>query len=141
MIHPLRHVGDIPRSAEIIKSDQFSRDSFQHEAVMGDQDQRTGEFKHGFFKHLERWNVEIIRRFIHQQDVRRLEHEIGDEQTCLFATGEKLHAGGQLIGTEQKLLRPTRDMNHSAQIVDGITNRTQGLLQRLLRLKGAPDAD
>ena len=47
-------------------------------AVMRHEHQRSAKFEQALFQNLERRYIQIVRRFVEQQQVRRLKHELGD---------------------------------------------------------------
>ena len=63
-------------------------DTVQQPPVVRHQHQRAGEFHQAVLQHIERRNIQIVRRFVEDQEVGRLEHQPGDEQSGLFAAGE-----------------------------------------------------
>src|SRR5438128_11680731 len=52
---------------------------------MTDQHQGPRELREAVLQHLQRRNVEVVGRLVEQEDICRLEHELGDAEACLLA--------------------------------------------------------
>ena len=63
------------------------------------------------FENFERWNVEIVRRFVEDEDVGGLKHHAGDVSTCEFTARQHRNRLEQLLIAEEKSPRPTLDVH------------------------------
>ena len=75
---------------------------------MRDQHQRPAKFEQALFQNFQRGDVEIVGRLVQQQHVRRLEHELRDQNARAFAAGKPAHRLIQLVAREEKPAPPTR---------------------------------
>ena len=102
---------------------------------MRDQHQRARELEQAFFKNFEGRNVEIVGGLVQEQDVRRFEHQLGDDHTRLFAAGETADRSVELLGPEHESLRPADHMDRPVVEDDGVAGGPQGLPERLRRVE------
>ena len=68
--------------------------------------ERSGKFHQAVFQHIERWNIQIVRRLVQDQEIGRLEHQACDEESGLFPSGQAGDGKIQLLRSEEKPLRP-----------------------------------
>ena len=94
------------------------------------QHQRAGEFHQAVFQHIERRNVQVVRRFVKNQEVGRLQHQPCDEETCLFASGEAGDREIQLLRPEEEPFRPGDEMHRAVLIDDRVAVRGEGSTER-----------
>ena len=74
-------IGELLDHALSVQAPNSRRHPIQQKAIMRNQNQCSAELKQALFKHLERWYIEIVRRFIQQQHVRGLDHEPRNRHT------------------------------------------------------------
>ena len=87
-------------------------------------------------KHFERWDIQIVGRFVKEQDVGGVEHEIRDQHASLLTTGEILDVSRELVRFEEESFRPTAHMDHSSGVFHHVADGTECLLERLFRDEG-----
>lgn len=73
---------------------------------MGDENQSGGEVKECVFEDFEARDVEVVRRFVEDAEVRGVEHQAGEDDPSLLATGEAGDRRLELFGAEEETLRP-----------------------------------
>jgi len=67
------------------------RDLVQEIAVVADQDQRLAEINQVALQPFRRFDVQVVRRLVQQQQVRFLEQQLGQQQPVLLAAAELFH--------------------------------------------------
>ena len=97
---PLFIIGKVFDPAVPIKTDQSVTDAIKEKTVMGDQNKGTGKFLQTFLQDIQRRDIEIIRRFVKEQDIGRPPHQSGNEDAGLLATGQLSDRCFQLVGLE-----------------------------------------
>ena len=86
------------------------------------------------FEHFERWNVEVIRRFVEDEDVGGLKHHARDVCTCELAARQHRNRLEQLLIAEEKSPRPTLDVHFRIAETNLLTKRRNCILkERALR--------
>ena len=83
--------------------------------VVGDEDERAGEFEEIVFQDFERGDVEVVGGLVEEQDVGGLEHEPGDEDAGALAAGEVADGLVELFAGEEETRGPTGDVNDAAR--------------------------
>ena len=94
---------------------------------MADQNHGAGEFSQTFLQDFQSRDIQVIGRFIEQQEIGRLEHELRDSDARLFAAGKVANRDIKLLGPKKKLLRPGRDMQLAVAVGNGIAVGTERL--------------
>ena len=113
---PLGVVAEPFRSAQTIQAENDGRDPVQHEAIVRDQHQGAAVFQQAFFQDFQSRDIQIVGGFIQQQDVRRLQHELRDQDAGPFASGEPPDRPIQVVWRKEKPCCPRGDVNHSLLI-------------------------
>ena len=70
--------------------------------VMRDEADRSGEAAERFFQDVAGWNVEVVRRFVHEEKVRRTDQHLGQRETALLAAREDSDFFLGVIARKQK---------------------------------------
>ena len=83
---------------------------------MGHEHERTGEFEQTILQHIQGRNIQIIGRLVENEQVRRLQHQLGDQKSCLFTAGKSRYRKVELFGAEEEPLRPRGQMDRAALI-------------------------
>ena len=73
---------------------------------MRDQHQRATIFEQALFQNLERRNIEIVGRFVEQEDVGGLQHQAGNQDAGALAAGKVRHRLVELLAGEQETRSP-----------------------------------
>ena len=55
---------------------------------MRDENQRAGKFEQAFFQNFEGGNIEVVGRLVEQKQIRRLQHELSDQDAGALAAGK-----------------------------------------------------
>ena len=84
---PLVQAGEVARAAFAVQGEQVGRDAFEQIAVVGDEDEGTGEREQAVFQHFQGRDVQVVGRLVENEHVGRLEHELGDQDAGLLAAG------------------------------------------------------
>src|ERR1700724_2229162 len=92
---------------------------------MRNQDERSAKLQQTFLQNIERRNVEVVRGFIEQQKIGRLQHELGDQDSRPLAARKFSHRLIQLLPGKQELRRPRSYVDHSVLVNDRIAFRCQ----------------
>src|SRR5207302_47013 len=113
---------------------------------MRNQNQRACVFEQAVFQNLERGDIEIVRRLVQQQQVRRLEHQARDQDAGAFAATKPLDRLIELLAGEEELARVARDVDDSALVQDRVRVRRERSAQRyvfgqLAHLREVDDAE
>ena len=87
-LFPLRIISQPFRTAVSLQRQKNGRDSIQEPTVMGDKDESARKLQEAFFQHVESRNIRMVRRFIEKEQVRRLEHQPGNQQPRLLSSGK-----------------------------------------------------
>ena len=90
---------------------------------MSDEDECAGKLEEVLFEDFERGDVEVVGGLVEEEDVGRLEHELGDEDAGAFAAGEVADGLVELFAGEEEARGPTGDVDDAALVVDAITFR------------------
>ncbi len=90
---------------------------------MRDKHEGAGKLQKAFFQHVQSRNIQIIGRLIENEQVRRLEHQPGNQQPCLLSTGQPGYGQVQLFRTKEKSFCPGDQMNRPILIDDRVTRR------------------
>src|SRR3989442_4997546 len=85
---PLRIIGKDLRFAKSIQAEDDAGDPIHHEAVVRDEYDGASKFQQTLFEYLQSRNVQIVGRFVEQQDVGGLKHELSDQDAGSLAAGE-----------------------------------------------------
>src|SRR5262245_34606259 len=104
---------------------------------MRDQDEAAVELRQVVLEHLERRDVEIVRRLVEHQEIGRLTHELGDQDSRLLAARESADRHLELLGAEQESLGPRRHVHVPALPHDGVAVRSERAAQRLRGIESA----
>ena len=62
-------------AAFAVEGEEGGRDAVEEEAVVGDEDEGAGEFGEALFEDLEGGDVEVVGRFVEDEQIGRLEHQ------------------------------------------------------------------
>src|SRR5262245_40298487 len=81
---PLRSVGKTLGVPQAIETKDESRDAIHQIPIMSHQNKRAPKFHKRVFKNLECRYIQVIRRFVQEQNIRRLKHELSDEHARAF---------------------------------------------------------
>ena len=79
---------------------------------MGDEDQRPLVGLKGFEKDRFRVEVEVVRRLVEEENVRRLEQHPGQSETALLSPGEDLHPLVDVVSVEQERPEDAPELRH-----------------------------
>ncbi len=105
---------------------------------MADQHDRPGEFRQTILQNFQCRDVEIVRRFIQQKQVGRLQHQLGDTNPRLFAAGQLPDQDVELFRLKQELLGPGGDMRRAFAEHHRVAVRAQGAAQGHGRVEPGP---
>ena len=72
---------------------------------MADQQQRAGVIGEQFLEQFERFDVEVVGRLVHHQQVGRLREQPGQQQAVAFAAGQPRDRRARAFGGEQEILQ------------------------------------
>ena len=81
-------VGEPFGAAFALECEKPRGDTVQQPPVVRHKDERSGKFQQALLEHVERGNIQIVRRLVQEQEIGRLEHQAGDEQAGLFPAGQ-----------------------------------------------------
>ena len=98
------------------------------------QNNGAGEIEEIAFQHFESRNVEIVRRFVKQEDIGGHQHETRDMNARAFAAGEPVERQIQLLGAEEKPGRPSRDMHGPVAKDHRVAFGSEGTPERLIEI-------
>src|SRR5262245_40348047 len=101
---PLREVGIERGPTGAVEREQLRRHAVEQVAVVRHEHQRARELEQALLEHLERRDVEVVRRLVEQQHVRGLEHQARDQDPRLLSAREPADRRVELLGTEQEAL-------------------------------------
>src|ERR1700694_135015 len=104
---------------------------------MRHQHERAGEFDQAFFQNFERVNVEVVSRFVEQENVGGLKHELCDQNAGAFASGKAAYGLAKLLAGKQESCRPSGYVNYAIAIHDGIAVRREGAAQSYVGIERA----
>ena len=102
------------------EAEDFGGEAVEHVAVVRDQHDRAGEVGEGLFENFQRRDVEVVGRFVEQQDVGFGEHEAGDEYAGLFSAGEFADGAVELLVGEEEAFGVGGDVDEFAVVEDGV---------------------
>ena len=69
------------------------RDAVEQVAVVGHEHERARELEQALLEHLERRDVEVVRRLVEQQQVRGLQHQAGEQHARACSPPESRPTG------------------------------------------------
>ena len=92
---------------------------------MRNQNQRTAKLQQTLLQYFKGGDVEIIGGFVQQEHIGRLKHELSDQDSRPFASGEPFDRLVKLLAGEQKFCRPRGHVNDPVLINDRIAFRSQ----------------
>src|ERR1700738_2583247 len=92
---------------------------------MRDQDERAGKIDQAFFQNFQGRNVEVVRRFVEQENVGGLEHELRDQDAGAFASRKPSNGLTELLTGKQEARRPSGYVNYVIAIHDRIAIRRE----------------
>ncbi len=95
------------------KPEHTVTDPIEQVTVVGDEQQGAVKVEQALFEDIERGDVKIIGRLVEQQDIGRLPHQFGDQDTGLLTAGQLLDRGFQLIRAKEEAFGPGNDVNRS----------------------------
>lgn len=78
------------------------------------------EFEQTLLQHIQGRNIQIIRRFVENEQVGRLQHELSDQQSRLFAAGQARDRKVELFRSKEEAFRPGGEMDRAALVDDRI---------------------
>ena len=96
----------VPRVAQAVQPRRNARDAIQHEAVVRNQHQCTGIFEQTRFQDSESRDVQVVRRFVQQQNVGRVQHHLRDQHPRPLAAGQTARQLAKVVRIEKKARRP-----------------------------------
>ena len=99
---------------------------------MGDEHEASLELGEAVLEHLERRDVQVVRRLVEDQQVGRLAHQARDEDAGLLAAREAADGQLELLGPEQEALGPRGDVDAAALEDDGVALRRERAPERLV---------
>src|SRR4051794_18977085 len=132
---PLRVIREILRAPLPIQREQLRRHAIEQVAVVRDEHQRAGKIEQRFFEHVERRDVEIVRRLVEHQQVRRLQHQPREDDARLLAAGQSRFPGLPVLGGKEKSLRPWRGVHRAVGIKPRIALPRGRALERHVRIE------
>ena len=132
---PLRIIGKALDITQAVETKHHGGDAIEHVAIVRHQNQGPAKFEQVFFQNFESRNIEIVGRFVEQQHVRRLQHQLRDQHPGALATGKLPHRTIQIFVGEKKPRGPGRHVNHAILISDRVAVRSQGPAQRYIRIQ------
>ena len=97
---------------------------------MRHEHERAGELEQALLEHLERRDVEVVRRLVEEQQVGGLEHQPREHGARLLAAGEPADRRLELLGAEEEALRPARDVDAAPLEDDRVAVRGERALER-----------
>ena len=92
---------------------------------MAHQQQGAVEFEQQLFQQFECFQIKIVGRFVHHQQVGGLAEQLGENEAVLFTTGQCFHRLAQTIRREQEILQIGNHMFLTAVDLDVVTAFTQ----------------
>src|ERR1700690_2942284 len=104
---------------------------------MRDQHQRAAKLEQALLQYFEGRDVEVVGRFIKQENVSGLKHELRDQDSRPLASGKPLYRLIKLFTGEQESCRPRGHVDHAVLINYRIALRGQGAAQGYVRIKFA----
>ena len=103
-------------------------------AVVADEQQRARPVDEIRLEQLERFDVEIVRRLVEDEHVRRPRQQPREQQTVAFAARQRLHGRIGALGRKQKIaqvpvdvLRPAVHGHGVVAFADGFEDRALGV--------------
>ena len=75
-------------AAFAFKGDRAGDDVVEEASVMADEEEGALVFKETLFKQFDGFDVEVVGRFVKDEDVGRLNEELGQEEAGPFAAGK-----------------------------------------------------
>jgi hypothetical protein len=60
-------------------------------SIVSYENKRTPKLHKGILQNFERRNIQVIRRFVEQEHIRRLKHQLRDEHPRALAAGQSAH--------------------------------------------------
>ena len=97
---------------------------------MRHQHQRACVLQQALFENLERCNIQIVRRLIEQQQIRRLQHQLCDQYPGALAATQPLDRLVQLLARKQKFRRIAGNVHHAPLVDHRVRIRSQRPPQR-----------
>jgi hypothetical protein len=85
-------------------------DAVEKIAVVADQDHGALIVAQHFFEHVERFEIEIVRRLVEHQQVRRSRQCAGEHQAAAFAARQNAKRRPCLFGREQEIAHIADDV-------------------------------
>ena len=97
----------VVRAAEIDDAGCFDLDDARRDrrdelAVMAHEDHRAGIVLERQVQRLDRLHVEVVRRLVHEDDVRPLQHDLAEQHAAALATRELVDGLLHLVAAEQE---------------------------------------
>ena len=102
---------------------------------MRNQNQRSRIFEQTLLQDFQCGNIQIVGRFVQQQNVSRLQHELSDQNAGALSSGKPANALIQVFTRKQKSFRPRSDVNNAILINHRVAVRRERPAQGNVRIK------
>ena len=85
---------------------------------MRNENESAGKFQQALLENFQGRDVQIVRGFIQQQDVRGLQHQLSDQDASSLAAGQSSDGLVERIAGKQKTRRPGCNMDCAILVND-----------------------
>ena len=92
LLKPVRIAADVfAPEAVAFRGEHLCHDVVEEAAVMADENDRAGVGRKRLFEHLQRVDVEVVRRLVEHEEIGGQGEQAGEQQAVAFAAGERAH--------------------------------------------------
>ena len=95
-------IADVFRELLIFQNQRPLGDLVEEIAIMGYDQIGPAEFQQGLFQDFPRRDVEMVRRFVEDEEIRSLQEKLQQGQPCLFAAAEAVNDLEDIVAAEHE---------------------------------------
>ena len=132
---PLGVISKALRISESIEAQHNIRHPIEKKPVVGHEHQSAAKFEQAFLQNFQRRDIEVIGGLVEQEDVRRLQHELRDQQARPLAARKPSDRLIQPARIEHESRSPGRDVNRAVLVDHGIAIGSKRAAKRLVGIK------
>src|SRR5271166_194773 len=127
-------IGDLAGALEMPNA---GRDFINQIFIMGNQQHRSGVALERNIESIDRFEIEMIGRFVEHEHIRLLEHQFAEEQARRFPAGEYVGTLFGIVARKQHLAQDATNLfggSGRVPLMEPLQNLDAGLDQRLVVL-------
>lgn len=96
--------------ADAFETENFRGDVVQKIPVVADRDDRAVVFGEKVCEEVERFHVQVVRRFVEHEYVRRMRKQTGEKQAVAFAAGKRVDGSAGALRRKKEILQVTQNV-------------------------------